>query len=294
MIEFKLREKEKNEEHNKAQTELEAFFVVVAQLIKRKLITLSDVFVYFKPTFEEMEKMYENSNESVLNYCKKELYGRVAGELRTAQMGTSIGGDDSGNSGSNSGGGNSSGNKTANYFCNFNEIMKEVCAKVNNNNNACKCNHVVLMLNGLIKVKDKYNVELLFNIISTYYDPLMHTVVIMSLCELLSWVIEPLYRKHSVNPLHNRNNNNNSNNSNNTSCSNDIEMLDINTHDQPEYTQITDIANFYSVVIPILDILNIGLYHDQILFQKLLTILIHNHSLLFISSDINNNNKHIP
>ena len=295
VIEFKLREKEKNEEH-KAQSELETFFVVVAQLIKKKLITLSDVFVYFKPTFEEMEKMYENSNETVLNYCKKELYGRVAGELRTAQMGTSIGGDEGnqtgsgGNSGSNSGSG-SSGNKTANYFCNFNEILREVCAKVNGNgNNACKCNnHVVLMLNGLIKVKDKYNVELLFNIISAYYDPLMYTAVIMSLCELLSWVIEPVYRKHSVNPLHHSNNNNNNSNNSNNSSSNDIEMPDINTHDQPEYTQITDIANFYSVVIPILDILSIGLYHDQILFQKLLTILIHNHSLLF--NDINNNNK---
>ena len=123
-----------------------SFFIVIAQMIKSGLIQIEDIFAHLTPTLANMEKSYAENNKAILNYCKEGLSNKIASELRASNALASL--ED---------GGSSNMTKNANYFCNFEEILNEAYNLQSNKGSAN--NQIVLLLEGLIKIKDKVNTE---------------------------------------------------------------------------------------------------------------------------------------
>ena len=232
-----------------------SFFIVIAQMIKSGLIQIEDIFAHLTPTLANMEKSYAENNKAILNYCKEGLSNKIASELRASNALASL--ED---------GGSSNMTKNANYFCNFEEILNEAYNLQSNKGSAN--NQIVLLLEGLIKIKDKVNTERIINVIGNYYDPMMRQSLVKTLCELVSWMIEPLYSKYRTI---------------------DLFLPSSSSHpnviqNKNEYNQISSLNEFLPSLSEVLKILSIGLSTDQILFQKLLTIISNNISQLSSNS----------
>lgn len=228
-----------------------SFFIVIAQMIKSGLISLEDIIVHLSPSIHDFEQIYNDNVNVVLGYCKEVLHGKIAADLRASNALASLD-DNTGGMGNNT--------KNANYFCNFSEILQEI-----QNLHTFKSsigNQILMLFEGLIKIKDKVNAERLFNAIASSYDPLYKQSLVHSIINLITWMIEPLYTKYRI--------------------ANNFLLYKTNTHNTTtenninEYQQITLVEKFLPQISNILKVLSLGLSTDQILFQKILTIISNN------------------
>ena len=208
-------------------------FIVIAQLLKYEIITLEQILVHLTPSLNEMEKEYNERISHTINVCKHSLNEKIGNDLRTQNNFSLEEGIIS--------------NKTPSKFCNFEEIANEA---INYYKMKFK-NQIYLLLEGMIRIKDRKNSEKLFSIIQNFYDPLENKTLSKVLCELIEWIIEPMNNKNI----------------------NNIMEVDKETNINDEFYQSKNIDELFDNLSIILKFLQIGLSTNQILFQKLLKIL---------------------
>ena len=233
--------------------------IIAAQLIHFNFISLDSFLPCIEPSFQELQNNFVNKYQTIHDYIKNDLNEDIKNEINNFIEQ------------------NSSLNKIANHFCDFQSIIQKAITPKekndnnnnsnnngNNNNNISeekitkfnKINQVYLLLECFIVIKDKKNFEQIYNLIEEYFDPFENIGLIYELCNLIKWMIKPILNKD------------------NNIINKKIEMN--NNKDIDIYKQCYDFNEFMKYIPDMLNILNIGLSKDQILFQKLLIIMNNN------------------
>ena len=211
--------------------------VVAAQLIHFDYISLEDFILHLTPSLSELQHMFVKRNESIYEYVKNSLNEDIKNEISSYE-------DLQSN--------NKSQNKTANYFCNFQKITSKAVNYGNTDNTKNNnVNQFYLLFESFIAIKDKKNIIKMYNIIKDFYDPVENVGVIYELCNLISWMINPLLKSNTIN---------------------NVKEI-VNDKEENYISQCFNFDSFTKEIPEILKILNVGLSKDQILFQKLLSIL---------------------
>ena len=206
-------------------------FIVIAQLLKYEIITLEQILVHLTPSLNDMENEYNERIKHTINISKHSLNEKIINDLR-AQNNFSL---EEGNIS----------NKTAGKFCNFEEIANEAI----NYNKLYFKNQIYLLLEGMIRIKDRKNSEILYSLIKNFYDPLENRNLSKVLCELIEWIIEPI---------------------NNKNTNNNLVQIDKDINSNDNFYQSKTIDELFDNFSTIFKLLNLGLSSNQILFQKIL------------------------
>ena len=210
--------------------------VIAAQLITFKYISLDLFLQHINPSLSELQNNYIQKYQKIYDYIKNELNEEIKIEI---------------NSYSDT---NLSSNKTANHFCDFQKIISNAInwnknrSNTENNFENNKSNQIYLLLECFVVIKDKKNFFEIYELIKNFYDPFESIGLIRELCELIKWKILPLFIQNNQNKIE-----------------------EINKNDK--FCQCHNFNEFLKNIPLLLKILNIGLSKDQILFQKLLTIM---------------------
>ena len=216
--------------------------IIAAQLIHFNFISLDSFLPCINPSLSELQNNFVKKYQTIHDYIKNNLNEDIKNEINTyIEQNLSL-------------------NKTANHFCDFQSIISKAITPQENNNennnntedNFNKINQVYLLLECFIVIKDKKNFEKIYNLIKEYFDPFENIGLIYELCNLIKWMIKPIVTKENIKN----------------------KKIEINNGDI--YKQCNDFNEFMKYIPDMLNILNIGLSKDQILFQKLLIIMNNN------------------
>ena len=213
--------------------------IIAAQLIHFNFISLDSFLPHINPPLSTLQSNFVKKYQTMHDYIETALNEEIKFEINSYI--------DS----------NLSLNKSANYFCDFHYIISKAINWEGNQNkkngegiikSEDKINQIYLLLECFVVIKDKNNFLKIYNLIKDFYDPFENIGVIYELCELIKWMIKPL-----------------------SSQNNNIDKIEGNNYN--EFTQCYNFNEFVQKIPEILNILNIGLSKDQILFQKLIMIL---------------------
>ena len=211
--------------------------IIVAQLIHFNYISLKDFINHMTSSLTELKQNFLNKNQRIFDYIKNSLDEEIKIEISSFNDNK-----------------DSKHPKNANYFCNFNEIIN----KANNyskgetkdidNKNKNQINQFYLLFESFIAIKDKENILNIYDMIKDFYDPLESYGVVCELCDLIKWMINPLLKTNNI-------------------------IIEEKKNQESLINQCFTFNDFIQQIPELLKILNIGLSKDQILFQKLLTIM---------------------
>ena len=213
--------------------------IIAAQLIHFNFISLDSFLPHITPSLPKLQNNFVKKYQTIHSYIKNALTEEIKFEINSYIEQ------------------NSSLNKTANHFCDFQSIIEKAVnwrekkddKDIKDNVLENKINQIYLLLECFIVIKDKKNFNQIYNLIKDFFDPFENIGLAFELCELIKWMIRPLT----------------------TQDNNIIEIKETNNDDK--FNQCNDFNEFKQKIPDILQILNIGLSKDQILFQKLLIIM---------------------
>ena len=225
--------------------------VIAAQLIHFNYISLDSFLPHINPSLSDLQNNFVKKYQLIHDYIKQALNEEIKSQINSyVEQNISL-------------------NKTANHFCDFQNIIAKAKTWQEKNNNGenniseeknKEINQVYLLLECFIVIKDRKNFYKIYNLIKDYFESFDNIGLIHELCNLIKWMIQPLIKQ------------------NNNDNDNDIiqieEEEEINNIDM--FNQCYDFNEFVKNIPDILNILNIGLSQDQILFQKLLIIMNNN------------------
>ena len=225
--------------------------VIAAQLIHFNYISLDSFLPHINPSLSDLQNNFVKKYQLIHDYIKQALNEEIKSQINSyVEQNISL-------------------NKTANHFCDFQNIIAKAKTWQEKNNNGenniseeknKEINQVYLLLECFIVIKDRKNFYKIYNLIKDYFESFDNIGLIHELCNLIKWMIQPLIKQ------------------NNNDNDNDIiqieEEEEINNIDM--FKQCYDFNEFVKNIPDILNILNIGLSQDQILFQKLLIIMNNN------------------
>ena len=225
--------------------------VIAAQLIHFNYISLDSFLPHINPSLSDLQNNFVKKYQQIHDYIKQALNEEIKSQINSyVEQNISL-------------------NKTANHFCDFQNIIAKAKTWQEKNNNGenniseeknKEINQVYLLLECFIVIKDRKNFYKIYNLIKDYFESFDNIGLIHELCNLIKWMIQPLIKQ------------------NNNDNDNDIiqieEEEEINNIDM--FKQCYDFNEFVKNIPDILNILNIGLSQDQILFQKLLIIMNNN------------------
>ena len=237
--------------------------IVVAQLIHFNYISLEEFLLHITPSLSELQQNFVNKYQTIYDYINKSLIQDIKHEISSFVENTETLSKEKSEANKS--------HKIANHFCNFQKIISkainfEIDEDKNNKENKTlkKANQFYLLFESFIAIKDKENIDKMYTLVKDFYDPLENDGVIYELCELIKWMINPLYN-NEIEPESNINNDN----KDNLIC------------------RCYSFEDFINKIWEYLKILNIGLSKDQILFQKIIKIMKNN------IKDIKINTKYI-
>jgi cell division protein FtsB len=270
----------------------DGLFIMTAQLIKNEIIEISEILPHLTPTLADIEVLYKSQLDSATEYYKH-LQSRVSKELSLVSV---------------PGGTSDAPVQNANHFVNFPELLAEV---YKNKDPTLARNQIYKLFEGLVRVRSYRHCEILYSLMDNFYDPLLHTGLVKSLCEVCNWMIEPIFKQFSMRKLFEKSNNDKGrknslslslSNQNsllrkevnlnlnldvnvNFNKQNDIKMTNSNTFSENNnfqsplpysphnFNQIHTPEEILSELPKILKFLTLGLSTDCILFSKILIIL---------------------
>ena len=209
--------------------------IIAAQLIHFNFISLDSFLPHITPSLPKLQNNFVKKYQTIHSYIKNALTEEIKFEINSYIEQ------------------NSSLNKTANHFCDFQSIIEKAVnwrekkddKDIKDNVLENKINQIYLLLECFIVIKDKKNFNQIYNLIKDFFDPFENIGLAFELCELIKWMIRPLT----------------------TQDNNIIEKKETNNDDK--FNQCYDFNEFKQKIPDILQILNIGLSKDHILYQKL-------------------------
>ena len=223
--------------------------VIAAQLIRFNYISLDSFLSHINPSLSDLKNNFVKKYQIIHDYIKQALNEEIKSQINSyVEQNISL-------------------NKTANHFCNFQNIIAKAKTWQEKNNNGenniseeknKEINQVYLLLECFIVIKDRKNFYKIYNLIKDYFESFDNIGLIHELCNLIKWMILPLIKQ-----------NNNDNDIIQIEEDEEINNTDV-------FNQCYDFNEFMNNIPDILNILNIGLSQDQILFQKLLIIMNNN------------------
>ena len=226
--------------------------IVVAQLIHFNYISLEEFLLHITPSLSELQQNFVNKYQTIYDYINKSLIQDIKHEISSFVENTETLSKEKSEANKS--------HKIANHFCNFQKIISkainfEIDEDKNNKENKTlkKANQFYLLFESFIAIKDKENIDKMYILVKDFYDPLENDGVIYELCELIKWMINPLYN-NEIEPESNINNDN----KDNLIC------------------RCYSFEDFINKIWEYLKILSIGLSKDQILFQKIIKIMKNN------------------
>ena len=226
--------------------------IVVAQLIHFNYISLEEFLLHISPSLSELQQNFVNKYQTIYDYINKSLIQDIKHEISSFVENTETLSKEKSEANKS--------HKIANHFCNFQKIISkainfEIDEDKNNKENKTlkKANQFYLLFESFIAIKDKENIDKMYILVKDFYDPLENDGVIYELCELIKWMINPLYN-NEIEPESNINNDN----KDNLIC------------------RCYSFEDFINKIWEYLKILSIGLSKDQILFQKIIKIMKNN------------------
>lgn len=226
--------------------------IVVAQLIHFNYISLEEFLLHITPSLNELQQNFVKKYQTIYDYINKSLIQDIKHEISSFVENTETFSKEKSEANKS--------HKIANHFCNFQKIISkainfEIDEDKNNKEDKRlkKVNQFYLLFESFIAIKDKENIDKMYNLVKDFYDPLENDGVIYELCELIKWMINPLYN-NEVEPESNSNEENKS------------DLI----------CRCYSFEDFINKVWEYLKILSIGLSKDQILFQKIIKIMKNN------------------
>ena len=206
-------------------------FLITAQLIKYKLIELTDILEHLSPTQEVCQEFYESKiNQGKLLYI---AYLQNKDKEKEKEV------------------------------TDFSDLFK-----------FHDSNQKIMLLEALIKVNAWIEAEIMFNLMSSYFDILSSKDLCKTLCDLISFLIEPIYNSISYASLF-------------KTVNKDLKDVKYINPFSKFYTtepksnenflsQITHVKDLLPTLAKVFNILTIGLHTDIILFTKILRLVKHN------------------
>jgi len=224
--------------------------IVIAQLIHFKYISLEEFLLHITPSLNELQHNFVKKYQTIYDYINKSLIQDIKHEISTFVENTEAFSKEKSDANKI--------HKIANHFCNFQKIISKAINfemeedKDNKENKKLKkANQFYLLFESFIAIKDKENIDKMYELVKDFYDPLENDGVIYELCELIKWMINPLYNNES-------------------------ESKDNKDNKDESICRCYRFEDFMNKSWEYLKILSIGLSKDQILFQKIIKIMKNN------------------
>lgn len=278
----------------------DGLFIMTAQLLKHEIIEISEILPHLTPNMIDIEIMFKSQLDAAAEYYKH-LQSRVSKELSLVNVPVNITEGQAHN---------------ANHFVNFPELLSEVYKKENSNLNpnsstssTSSVNQIYKLLEGLVKVRSFKHCEILYSLMENFYDPLLHTGLVKTLCDICHWMIEPIFLQFSMRKIFKNLNEKNdkirknsltyiAHGNKNKYCENNYSSTQIYTSNSSslsdpkspdDFNQIHTPEEILSELPKILKFLTLGLSNDCILFSKILIILKGNSQLFSQKTEKNEN-----